>query len=492
MKVLFVHDIPDGESLGVSDLIGSLKASGHGGDIVIAGMEGDFLAAIRRHNPDMIAISLMIGVHQNLLLLGRWIKRRYPTIPIIVGGPYMVVGPDIIDQPWVDFAGLGEADRLLPALCDAIEGRGAMESIGGLLFKRNGRVCRNPPDRLIDPLEELPLPDRSPYYRYEAFRRLSTKRFLTGRGCPHTCTFCYNMSMRRLVHGLGRYTRKKSPGRVCKEIHEVERVAPFKLVQFSDDIFFIDRQWLEEFLAVYAREIRKPFVCNITGNAIDPGIASRLAAAGCIGVGIGLETGNESLRTGVLGKHITNDQYRSTVTALHDVGIRVYTDNMLGLPGETLDQVVETLMFNRELGADYVQMLICIPFKGVPLTDWGIAHGYLEGAVDLDAFVAQTIPSMERSFFKCEEPEAMVNFQNLFTLLHHLSVPPSWALLLARQRAGGTYRLLAKVLSLGQLKSYYRVSLSSGLYMLLNLMVAKQRYARLMERVRRELAAQAA
>lgn len=477
MRVLFLHDLPVGESLGVSALIGSLNAAGHKADVLIAGMENDLESALVKLNPDLFAISLVLGVHQNLIVLGRWLKKRFPNVPIVVGGPYMVINPQIIEQPWVDFAAQGEADILMPSLCDALEGKSKLEEIDGLLYKTDGEIKRNPLKRLIDPLDALPLPDRSPYYKYKALKLLSTKRFLTGRGCPNSCKFCYNEKMRRLTHGLGRYTRKKSPQRFIEEIRLAEKLSSFKLIHFSDDVFFINHEWLEDFLKLYRREVHKPFVCNQTGNLVDTKIAAALAEAGCIGVGIGLETGNERLRMDILGKRITNEQYLAAAEAFHDVGIKVFTYNMMALPGESIKQVLETLHFNDEMGSDYVQMLITTPFKGLPLTDWGLENGYLDSEYDMDEFVADTIPIMKQTFFKCERPDAMLNFRDLFPIFYDLSFSPETINRIIGIKPNPVFRFLGKMAHLNQLRSYYRTSISSGIFMLTSLLIAKRRYA---------------
>jgi radical SAM superfamily enzyme YgiQ (UPF0313 family) len=233
-----------------------------------------------------------------------------------------------------------------------------------LALWRDDRVRWTPTRALLEDLDSLPLPDRQIYYRYPFIRRLPVKRFVTGRGCAHRCTFCTNEALRALYAGHGKLLRRKSPTRVVEEILAVRAIAPLTLVHFSDDLFVTRGDWLEEFCAIYPRRVGLPFTCNSSVQLLPPQRVPLLAAAGCVGVAVGVETGSEELRQTLLGKRTTNEQIERLGRAVKAQGMRLATFNMLAIPGSSLQDDLSTLAFNLRLRADLVRVNRAMPTPG--------------------------------------------------------------------------------------------------------------------------------
>src|SRR5205823_9827281 len=115
---------------------------------------------------------------------------------------------------------------------------------------------------------------------------------------------------------------------------------PLKHVHFSDDLFFIrnNYKWLEEFADLYPKEVGLPWNCNIRYDSVCQRAADLLEKAGCYGAAVGLESGSEQIREAVIKKRSKKEHIVGAARLLREKRIKVLTTNLIGLPGETLDQ----------------------------------------------------------------------------------------------------------------------------------------------------------
>jgi radical SAM superfamily enzyme YgiQ (UPF0313 family) len=96
-------------------------------------------------------------------------------------------------------------------------------------FNPNGEITRNPLRPLLtgEELDELPFSDRELLYAaHKPSRRTKIKPFITGRGCPYDCAFCFDKFYSDLYGGKGRRFRRRSSGNVIREIQSVGRPSP--------------------------------------------------------------------------------------------------------------------------------------------------------------------------------------------------------------------------------------------------------------------------
>jgi radical SAM superfamily enzyme YgiQ (UPF0313 family) len=150
-----------------------------------------------------------------------------------------------------------------------------------------------------------------------------------------------------------------------KEIKE--RFHP-KSFTFVDELFTINKVWLAEFCNAYAQEINIPFICNVTVKTADEETVSLLAKAGAWRVCLGLETGSEKIRKEWLNKRFTNAEFLACARILHKHGVKFLTNNMLGLPGETVENAFETVRLNQQGKTDFLFFTVFQPYPGMVIT----------------------------------------------------------------------------------------------------------------------------
>lgn len=381
-KVLFLQR--DGyESFGVMYLAAALAARGHEADVLVEFAERSaFYDKIRALKPDVVAFSIMTGLEGWAAEAASWVKTTV-NCTVIAGGPHATFFPEFVEEPGLDAVCRGEAEDALPDFVDALVAGGDGAAVPGFWVKTAGGLVKNDLYPLRPNLDDIPLPDRGIYRRrYPELGEGRGIEILAARGCPFSCSFCYNHVLRRLYAGKGRYVRRHSHDRLLEEIRRErrERPAGVRYVAFVDDLFIQDRDWLEGFLGRYKAEVGLPFTCAVRANLVDEAMVSGLAAAGCKVTSFGLESGDESLRNEVLGKKISQEQILRTAELLTRYGIRFSTFNMFNLPGETLGKAEKTLDLNLRLGpANYPWSGLLQPYRGTRVYDHIVELGLATG-----------------------------------------------------------------------------------------------------------------
>ncbi|MHC4509973.1 MAG: radical SAM protein, partial [Planctomycetota bacterium] len=153
-------------------------------------------------------------------------------------------------------------------------------------------------------------------------------------------------------------------------------------------------RWLDDFCAYY-EDVRIPFHIQLRAEYIQEGTIKQLKAVGLHGVTFAIETGNESMRRNGLKKRISNGRIVEAAEVLHRHGIKLRTENMIGVPSETWGTAMQTVDLNTwgtamqtvdlnvrcnpEIGwASLYQ-----PYPGTELGDKCVRDGLFDG--DLDA-----------------------------------------------------------------------------------------------------------
>lgn len=391
MKVLFLQNNGIQESIGVASLAGMIKANGHQADLLLASHTPDLRAAIEAYDPGVVAFSALTGVHGAVLELVEMVKSSFPKITTVMGGPHPTYSPEVIEKPGLDVICRGEGELAFLELCDKLQAGDDIRGIANMWVKdRKGDIHRNELGPLAV-LDDLPFPDREIYYKYDFIRDLPMKRFIASIGCPYPCTFCHEPVIFQMYKGKGKYYRRKSPQRVVDEIRYIRDRYPLKHVHFSDDLFFLrnNYEWLEEFAEIYAKGVGLPYNCNIRYDSVVEKSAHLLYKSKCFGVAVGLESGNEHLREVVIKKRVKNEHMVEGARLLRERGIKMLTTNMVGLPGETLDQAFETVELNMQLKSNYTRANTFLLFPGLPLVDYAKREGFLDPNFDIEKHVAQ-------------------------------------------------------------------------------------------------------
>lgn len=410
MKILFIQNLWQ-EYFGVSLLASILKNHGHECDVLIEGGEKDFIAAIIWSKPDIIAFPCQTGSHRWAIKTISELRKKINFISIL-GGPHPTFYPSIIeDEPEVDIISIGESEESFRELANALRDKEDYTQIKNLWVKQNGIVYKNELRPLIQNLDVLPDNTRDIYYlKYPFLANNPTKNFISGRGCPYKCTFCFHHSYLKIYEGkVGKYVRKMSVRRLIDEISHVKNKWGMETVCFVDDTFLANKAWLREFAEIYPREVNIPFFCGGRVDEIDIEIATLLKKAGCYMFTTGIETGNEQLRNQVYEKKISNKQIIEKCKLLKSFGIKVRSTNIFCGPTENTAMAWETIHLNIDAQVDIPFSSLFQPYPGIDAANSFIEKGVTELGYD-------KIPTLyySKSILSLKDKNEIYNLQRFF------------------------------------------------------------------------------
>lgn len=407
-KIIFIQD-----SLfdlhAIQYLSAVLKQAHHKVDLFVINAEKEkIISKIRDSKPDIIAFSITSMNHDWAINISKKVKKENIALTVF-GGPHPTYFPDFIKNDFVDIICIGEGEGALVDLADAIDKKQDFTKIKNLWVKKDNQIYKNELRPLIEDLDSLPFPDKEIYYKYKLMRDLPTKRIIVSRGCPYACSYCFNHLYNEMYEGKGKFVRYRKPEKIIQEIKELKAKYPLKTVSFSSDTLTLNHKWLFEFLELYKKELRIPFICNSRANEVTEEVAKRLAEAGCFYTCFGVESGSDRIRNEILKKNVTNQQIIDTAKFFKKYGIKYVTYNMFGLPTETLTEAFETMELNAEIGSNISTPTILQPIIGTTI------YKFIQ---DNDLFVPEFTPEQMNGHFrnsplKLKDKKAIQNLQKL-------------------------------------------------------------------------------
>lgn len=368
-SILFVDGLW-AEKFGIMSLIPHLEKDGFDVSLMLTRNTRRLTRQARRTKPDFVAFSVTTGYHLKALEMAAAVKEALPQTTTVFGGPHVTYFPEIVLNPVVNLAFRGECDREFGAGLSLLNEGALPTEVPNLVINDNGQVSMGPLARLVDDLDSLPFADRGHLHRYRFFRHSPYKAFIVSRGCPYNCAFCFNHKLRCLYQGKGRFVRLRSPESIVEEGVHVKSNYGLKLASFEDDLLTFDKEWLEKLLVLWSDRVGVPYNLNATARDLnDPDLVALLKKTGLWCVAFGVETGNETLRTQLLNKPITDENIRKAGELLNRHRVNFMTYNMFALPGETFDDALATIRLNREIGTRLARYTLFQPYPGTQLGD---------------------------------------------------------------------------------------------------------------------------
>ncbi|MCI4324363.1 MAG: B12-binding domain-containing radical SAM protein [Thermoplasmata archaeon] len=366
MERKFVELYP---SLGILTLAAYLRR--HGVEVAVVDLTfardtRPVAAAIRAFRP------AVVGVHTKTLTMGRALAvarlAKEAGAFTVAGGPDAATRPETYLSAGFDAVAVGEGEATLLELSQVVVTGGAPRSIPGLAVLDGERVVRGPPRPFLSSLDELPLPlwEAIDLEQYLSTWQGSTGErrmaVLTSRGCPFDCAWCSKPT-------FGRTYRQQSVGRVLDELRELKDRYRVDYVRFCDDVFGIQRSWLEELLdRMIEEKLDLQFECLARVDLLKPDLLARMRRAGLARVYVGVESGSQKMLD-AMNRGTKLAQVERAAEALRREGIRQYWFLMLGYPGETVEDISETLRLFRKFSPEEYSISIAVPVPGTRFYD---------------------------------------------------------------------------------------------------------------------------
>ena len=423
--------------LGIQTLAPVLRQRGHQVrlfDTCHPQMKAEHIAqAMTAERPDVVGVSFTsTTTYPATKLLARRLKAAAPKTPIIVGGAFASINADRIlaDCADIDCVGVGEGEELLPDYLSHIDDPGA---VAGLVWRRGEEIIRNAPRPLIADLDQYPYPDRTSLaidyiesLPLDVPAVLSLDKFCTmqtTRGCPFSCIYCDIPALSQ------RKWRRRSPEHVLGEMQQVNDLG-YRSVYLTDDHFLLSRKRINAICGgIIKRKLQFHWGCEgrVDAAAVDQFPIMR--QANCVSLAFGVEAGTQKVLDR-LKKNQTLEQVENAVNQAKEHGIaRVHGFFVIGSPGETAADIMESFRFAGRVKLDTFGFNRLCVYRGTPLWQEYVASGIIDDELDWD------------KWFKCSDidPTAVASAE-----VNRLRMK-GYALLFARRLIGRpiqTLRLL--------------------------------------------------
>ncbi|MCK5285571.1 MAG: B12-binding domain-containing radical SAM protein [Alphaproteobacteria bacterium] len=330
-----------------------------------------FTLYLKGEKADLYAFSTTTSMFNFVKEWAGWIKDFDKKIPVLVGGVHAILSPDeVLAVAAVDYICIGEGEDAIKELCHVLaQGKDTL-SIESIWSKSNGKINRTAVRPFISDLDEIPFADRT-IFNYKNLMEGREQMFfvMASRGCPYNCPYCCNKSLRESISENQDWVRFRSVDNVIEEIRLVIKLYPqTKFIGFFDDILALKKDWFKEFTQKYKQQINLPFRCNMRANYLaKEEITSMMHEAGCRKVIIGLESGNEGIRNGILERNMSDDVLLKAARLCKKYKIELATFNMVGLPGEGAKEILDTIKLNARLNVDFTYTSIFYPLPKTSL-----------------------------------------------------------------------------------------------------------------------------
>ena len=403
MKFLFINKPFLLEPLGIMYIASSIKEKGHEVDLITT--SENLEKKLIEYKPDFVGYSIMTGDQNFYEGINKKLKEKHDFFSI-AGGPHPTFFPELLGTSSFDALCMGESEEAIKQLLENPNSK----SIPNFWFKTNEGIIRNPVQSLTEDLDTLPFPDRELVFKYDHINKGPIKHFIASRGCPYNCSFCFNESFSELYDGKGTRVRFRSLDNLLEEVKQVIFSSPTKVVCFQDDTFILKPKWIKEFSTKYKKRIDLPFYCHVRPNLVKEEIVDDLKNAGCYGVNIGVESGNDNVKKDVLSRKISNEQIYDAITLLKSNGIKVMAHNILGLPFTTLQNDFETLELNIRCQPNYAWASIFQPYPKTRLGEKCVEEGIYTGNF------SDTNTFFDTSSLNIENKNEIANLQKLFAI----------------------------------------------------------------------------
>ncbi len=320
MKILFIiKHIDYIDPMGIMLLSALAKKEGYATYLNILS-NGGLIEKVEEIKPDIVAYSAKTGEHKYYLDANKTIKSQFPEIFSIMGGPHCTFFPESVNEGNLDVICVGEGDLAWPEFLRAFKKKEAIDNIANI-YTKQAYLAGQPP--IIRPknedLDALPFLDRDLVYReFPILGKFPLRSYMTGRGCPNFCTYCFNHIYNKLYQGKGKMCNRYSVDRICAELRELKEKYPTQLVKFYDDVFvFAEDEWFNEFIEKYPREVGLPFTFLTRADYLTESMLLKLKKAGMISISMSIEAGNDEVRNKILKRNMPRDRMVNAFLLCH-------------------------------------------------------------------------------------------------------------------------------------------------------------------------------
>jgi len=334
--------------------------------------------------PEWIGYTSYTANIKTIDILSTKVKKRNPKIKQVIGGVHATLDHQLLDKlDNIDYAIQREGEEAMLALVNGKDPR----VISGVACREGTKIIGIGDANVIKSIDDLPLPERNKFYGMseEEKQFIDVSYICSIRGCPYRCTYCASP-----FHWKRDKTQYRSPKSVLDEMIHLKSnhwnknkydysasgntqdkskliIEDNAVVYFVDDIFTVKKPRVKQIMKnMIEHKLDMPWKCEARTDHLDEEIADLMKQTNCSRVKLGFESGSDRILKEIQ-KDETTDDMKVGAKLLRDAGVPFTAYFMAGFPGETDDDVKQTIELAKEIEADYYVLSILSPYYGTKL-----------------------------------------------------------------------------------------------------------------------------
>jgi len=328
----------------------------------------ELIEKINIYRPDLIGFTMMTISYIGTYALITDVKKRNPSIPIVVGGPHISTLREtaLVECPSIDFGVVMEGEITTAELCKGFE----LDEIKGLIYRnQDGAIKYNGTRDYIDNLNEIPFPT---YNNFEVERYGTWHPLQTSRGCPYDCIYCTVSTV------IGKKLRVRSPENILREIeYWYQRGKRAFSIRDDNFSFFEDRVYKICDLIEKSNMTGLEFALfnGIRADKCTKDLLKRMKSVGFNYISFGAEAGNNKI-LGHLKKGERIEDIELATKNACELDIKVELFFLVGSPYETWKDIMDTVRLATKYPITSSIFSNVIPFPGTELFNWVESNNY--------------------------------------------------------------------------------------------------------------------
>ncbi len=387
----------------------------------------EIAARIKQWSPDLVVITVPFSGWSktafDVASTAKSVDKNITTV--LIGLHPSTRAVDCLMHPNIDFVVFGEPEQTVSELAGVLE-QGKVEElkkVRGIAFIENGKTIVNSPRPAIQDLDSLPFPARHllPMKSYFAAVKENPLRgeickpwaiMMTSRGCPYNCVFC-------TIHAvMGKKWRARSPENVVEEIEQLVHTYHIKQIDFGDENITLEKKRMETICDLIVKrglDIEWFTPNGVRADTLDENLLTKMKESGCKKIRVAPESGVQRVVNQIIKKNLDLKEVEKAVVLSKKVGIRVGCFFVIGLIGETKEDIEESINYAyklRRLGADNFYFSYAMPLYGTELYEQAKCGGFLRDCFS-DEALSGVEPLIETPEFTADDLRELCARANL-------------------------------------------------------------------------------
>ena len=348
---------------------------------------------IIKFKPEWVGYTSYTANISAIKIISDKVKQVDPSIKQVIGGVHATLDSDILNSlTSVDYSIQREGEEAFLALVEKKDPK----KIPGVVSRSNNTLFKTGIAPVIKDINILPMPEREKFWGIpESDRKTVDVSYVnTIRGCPYKCTYCASP-----FHWDRKTTRLRTPESVMEEMRylkehhyvrpkfdyaasanidskESMKIEDNTIVYFVDDVFTVNKKRVKKLLRMMIDEkLDMKWKCEARADHLDDEVCDLMAEAGCERVKVGFESGSNRILSEVK-KLETREEMLVGAEMLKKAGVPFSAYFMTGFPGETDDDLKQTIDFAKKVDADYYSLSVLAPYYGTELYDTLMKNGH--------------------------------------------------------------------------------------------------------------------